>query len=144
MLSSYEYVDSAVPYLSEAVFDKGSLSTELSLLISFSEDFTPPENGDEENCDHFFWKNSQFSYSDAMSYYAYIRRIKPKTVVEIGSGFSSPVSLEAIEKNGIGELKCIEPFPRPFITSLGNSDAIDLHKMHAQGNLPLQELKQAA
>lgn len=132
ILSSYEYADSAIPYLNEAIFDKDFLRKELASLIAFSEDFSPLENGDEQNCDRFFWKNSQFSYSDAMSYYAYIRRFKPKTVVEIGSGFSSLVALEALDKNGMGELKCIEPFPRQFITSLGNSDTIDLHQIRAQ------------
>lgn len=136
VLSSYEYADSAVPYLIEAIFDKDFLLDELVSLIAFSEDFTPPENGDEENCDRFFWKNSQFSYSDAMSYYAYIRRIKPKTVVEIGSGFSSLVALDAFKKNGTGKLKCIEPFPRPFISSFENSGEIDLYKMRAQDVTP--------
>lgn len=136
VLNSYEYADSVVPYLNDAIFDKNFLCGELSALIAFAEDFNPPENGDEENCDHFFWKNSQFSYSDAMSYYAYIRRIKPKTVIEIGCGFSSLVALEALEKNGTGKLKCIEPFPRPFITSFGNSGTIDLHKMRAQDVTP--------
>lgn len=136
VLSSYEYEDSVVPYLNETIFNKDALRDELSGLIAFAEDFSPPENGDEENCDRFFWKNSQFSYSDAMSYYAYIRRIKPKTVVEIGSGFSSLVALEALRKNGTGKLKCIEPFPRPFISSFGNAGAIDLHKTHAQDITP--------
>ena len=132
VLGSYEYADSAVPYLNEAIFIKEALREELSALIAFSEDFTPPENEDEQNCDRFFWKNSQFSYSDAMAYYAYIRRIKPQTVVEIGSGFSSLVALEALKKNGRGKLKCIEPFPRPFVTALENTDGIDLHKIRAQ------------
>lgn len=136
VMSSYEYADSSVPYLNEAIFNKEVLREELSGLITFSEDFLPSENGDEENCYRFFWRNSQFSYSDAMSYYAYIRRIKPKTVVEIGSGFSSLVALEALEKNGMGKLKCIEPFPRQFISSFGNSGVIDLHKMRAQDVTP--------
>ncbi len=134
--SSYEYTDSAVPYLNEAIFDKDFLRKELLELVPFAEDFRPSENGDEENCERFFWKNSQFSYSDAMSYYAYIRRIKPQAVVEIGSGFSSLIALEALKKNGRGKLTCIEPFPRPFITSLGNTDSIDLHKICAQDVTP--------
>jgi Methyltransferase domain len=136
VLSSYEYADSVIPYLNETIFDKSFLRNELLALTPFAEDFSPPENGDEENCDRFFWKNSQFSFSDAMSYYAYIRRIKPQTVVEIGSGFSSLIALEALKHNGIGQLRCIEPFPRPFITSLGNGGAIDLHKAHAQDITP--------
>lgn len=136
IMSSYEYVEPNAPYLDETIFNQEKLRQELSELIAFSADFTPPENGDEENCDRFFWKNSQFSYSDAMSYYAYIRRIKPKTVVEIGSGFSSLIALEALDRNRAGKLKCIEPFPRPFITSFSKKGAIDLRKVRAQDVTP--------
>ena len=131
-LNSYEYTDATPPYLDNRIFDQEKLLEELSSLIPFSADFDPPELGDEENCREFFWGNSQFSYSDAMSYYAYVRRIKPKTIVEIGSGFSSLIAIEALRENGTGELKCIEPFPRPFITSLGNESALDLYVVKAQ------------
>lgn len=136
VLSSFEYTDSSAPYLNETIFDKNALHKELLELIDFAEDFNPPESGDEENCNKYYWKNGMFSYSDAMAYYAYIRRIKPKTVVEIGSGFSSLVALEALKKNGMGELKCIEPFPRPFITAYGNADVINLYKVPAQDITP--------
>lgn len=133
---SYEYVESLPPYLNEVLFNQKLLHEGLEELIEFCEDFNPPENGDEDNCDCFFWKNSQFSYSDAMAYYAYIRLIKPKTVFEIGSGFSSLIALEALKKNGAGELKCIEPFPRPFIKTFGNQGQIDLHQLRAQDLTP--------
>lgn len=136
VLSSYEYDENAVPYLNESIFNKKILREELLALMPYSEDFTPPENGDEVNCDCYFWNNSQFSFSDAMSYYAYVRRIKPKTVVEIGSGFSTLIAMEALIKNGSGVLKCIEPFPRPFISKFGNSGAIELHKTRAQDVTP--------
>lgn len=136
VLNSFEYADSSVPYLNEAIFDKNVLRKELLELIEFAEEFNPPENGEEEGCSRYFWKNCMFSYSDAMSYYAYIRRIKPKAVVEIGSGFSSLIAFEALKKNGHGELKCIEPFPRPFITEYGSAGVIDLHKVPAQDITP--------
>ena len=98
-------------YLNCGIFDQENLRAEFSELIAYSADFAPAEIGDGETCTSFFWKNSQFGYSDAMSYYAYIKRIRPKTVLEIGSGFSSLIAVEALRKNGSGKLSCIEPFP---------------------------------
>jgi len=132
VLESYEYKDSHPPYLDSGIFDQNKLREELGELIPFSADFTPAEKGCEKTCRSYFWKNSQFSYSDAMSYYAYIRRIRPKAVVEIGSGFSSLIAVEALRKNGSGHLTCIEPFPRPFITSLGIEGALLLQAVPAQ------------
>lgn len=67
-----------------------------------------------------------------MAYYAYIKRIRPKTVLEIGSGFSSLIALDALRKNGSGKLICIEPFPRPFITKLGSEGGLELQRLRAQ------------
>ena len=132
VLSSYEYTESNPPYLNCGIFDQQKLRAELSELVAYSADFAPAETGDDETCTSYFWKNSQFGYSDAMSYYAYIRRIRPQTVLEIGSGFSSLIALEALRKNASGKLSCIEPFPRPFITSLSNEGELHLEKSRAQ------------
>lgn len=50
-----------------------------------------------------------------MVYYCYLRKLAPRAVVEIGSGYSSLVALRALEANGTGRLTCIEPFPRDFL-----------------------------
>jgi len=128
---SFEYKEFA-PYLSPTIFDQEALSEELRGLADHSSDFDPPVAGDEVQCTEFFWSNSQFSYSDAMAYYAYIRRIEPRRVVEIGSGFSSLVAIEALRKNKSGGLVCIEPFPRPFIERLGEAGTLELRKLKAQ------------
>lgn len=132
ILASFEYQDSSPPYLDCGIFNQEQLREELSALIPFSADFDPPEEGDEETCRSYFWRNSQFSYSDGMSYYAYVRRIKPNTVVEIGSGFSSLAAVEALKRNGSGSLKCIEPYPRPFISALNEDGALELLSIQAQ------------
>ncbi len=113
--SSFEYVEPAAPYLIESLFDRDVLARTLGELTAYAGEFAPPLEGNEESCERFFWKNSQFSYSDAMSYYCFLRTLKPKHVVEIGSGFSTLVAVEAIGKNGSGDITCIEPFPRPFL-----------------------------
>ncbi|NWA25402.1 class I SAM-dependent methyltransferase [Pseudomonas gingeri] len=130
--SSYEYTETEPPYLNCGLFDQDAQRAELRELIPYAVDFTPEEVGDEETCTSYFWKNGQFTCSDAVAYYAYVRRIRPKTIVEIGSGFSSLIALEALGKNGSGRLLCIEPFPGPFITSLANEGALELQTLRAQ------------
>lgn len=128
VMESFEY-SGAVPYLDEQIFNANRLQTELESLVSFGVDFDPQVDGDENICTSYFWKNSQFSYCDAMAYYAFLRKTKPKHVIEIGAGFSSLVALAAIKANGCGRLTCIEPYPRPF---LENNDEITLIKKRAQ------------
>jgi len=115
--NSYEYKEAQAPYLSKTLFDEAILAQTLRELTSYSLEFDPTTEGDEQKCENFFWKNSQFSYSDAMSYYCFIRNLRPKTIVEIGSGFSTLVAIEAIAKNAAGTIICVEPFPRPFLES---------------------------
>ncbi|WP_082151536.1 dienelactone hydrolase family protein [Caenimonas sp. SL110] len=133
---SYEYVEGAVPYLDESIFDPQTMRGTLAELVPWSADFTPELEGDQETCRSYFWKNSQFSFSDSMSYWAFVRKTKPKTVVEIGSGFSSLVAMEALEKNGAGTLRCIEPYPRPFITGLASEGRIKHIPVRAQDVTP--------
>ncbi len=78
----------------------------LAELQPFADEFTP---------DAEFWNNSQFSFSDAMAYYCFIRKYRPQTIVEIGSGFSTLVALEAVKRNGSGRIVCVEPYPREFL-----------------------------
>jgi Methyltransferase domain len=113
--SSYEYATGEAPYRSEALFDHAFLTQTLAELSRHSLEFDPAVEGNEETAETFFWSNSQFSYSDAMSYYCFIRKLKPKRIVEIGSGFSTLVAVEALQKNESGSIVCVEPFPRPFL-----------------------------
>lgn len=137
--NSYEYNEAEPPYLNSGLFDQEKLRAELIELIPYAVDFNPAEVDDHETCISYFWKNGQFTCSDAMAYYAYVRRIRPKTIVEIGSGFSSLIALEALDKNGTGRLYCIEPFPRPFIKLLSNEGALQLETICAQ-NLTVEVL----
>jgi len=118
--NSYEYRETRAPCLSESLFDDALLARMLNELTRYSTEFDPDTDGDEQGCERFFWKNSQFSFCDAMSYYCFVRTLKPKTIVEIGSGFSTLVAIEAIAKNQAGSIICIEPFPRPFLESNKN------------------------
>lgn len=56
--------------------------------------------------------NSFFGLADAAIAYAQIRRHRPETVVEVGSGFSSYVLRQALDRNDHGRLVSIDPQPR--------------------------------
>ena len=127
--SSFEYGVDQPPYSNPQVFGRERFKQTLERMIEFSKEFSPPLDGDETHCERFFWNNGQFGQSDAMAYYCLIRMVRPSTIVEIGSGFSTLVALEAIEQNGTGNVHCIEPFPRDFIKK---NNRISLHSVKAQ------------
>jgi hypothetical protein len=141
--SSFEYGNDAVPpYLNPAVFDGAALREELLSLTSYSEDFAPPQEGDPENPVSFYGGNDQFPYVDGMAYHAVLRKLKPRNVVEIGSGFSSLVAIEALKRNGVGRLTCIEPFPRKFLEDRAARGQLELVKKKAQDFDDLNDMLQ--
>jgi len=66
--------------------------------------------------------NPSFAAGDAEMYYLMIRNNKPKQIIEIGSGYSTLVALEAIKKNKAEgyktELTCIEPFEKEWLEKM--------------------------
>ena len=67
--------------------------------------------------------NNFFERGDAEIYYQVIRFFKPKKIVEIGSGQSTLIALEAIKKNKLEnnystELICVEPYENNWLENL--------------------------
>jgi hypothetical protein len=91
-------------------------------LTPFGADFEPPATATRGN--EFAWDNSQFSYSDAMSYYCMIRRCRPKTIIEMGCGASTLIASLACERNGFGRIIAIEPFPEPLLREIPRVELI--------------------
>ncbi len=69
---------------------------------------------DDQRSDYkYYYKNDQFSYGDACVYYAYLKVLNPKRIVEIGSGYSSALALDVCniyQKETL--LTFIEPYPQ--------------------------------
>lgn len=61
--------------------------------------------------DRAYFDNDYFNGFDAAVYYSLIRHLRPKRIVEIGSGYSTRIASEALARNGDGRLTCIEPHP---------------------------------
>jgi predicted O-methyltransferase YrrM len=112
---SFEYESDGLPYCDPKVFHDRRLARFLEKLSGYAREFNPEVEGDFDTAARFFWANPMFSHADAMAYYCMIRLLRPRRIVEIGSGISALIALEALERNGRGTLTCIEPYPREFL-----------------------------
>jgi len=59
----------------------------------------------------FHFNNNIFDEIDPYVYYGMIRHFRPKTVLEVGSGWSTRLAARAALKNGDTRLVSIEPYP---------------------------------
>lgn len=70
----------------------------------------------------FKFNNGSFEKGDAEIYYQIIRYFKPKKIIEVGSGHSTLIAMEAIKKNESENIKtsmkCIEPYENPWLEKL--------------------------
>jgi hypothetical protein len=63
----------------------------------------------------FYLNNDAFAGIDPYVYYCMIRHLQPNTIIEIGSGFSTLLGTQAIEKNTKHcTFKVVDPWPREF------------------------------
>ena len=89
----------------------------------------------------FYYKNDYYNYSDAILLYCMIRYLKPQQIVEIGSGFSSSVTLDTNERFMGKSINCvfIEPYPARLESLLKNDDKenITIHKNRLQ-EIPIE------
>ncbi len=102
--------------------DNAVMLEELDRLMTVSQEFDPPVRSSKLG--EFAWEGGQFSYSDAMAYYTMIRTRKPRTILEIGSGWSTSIAKLACAKNGMGRIVCIEPYPSPFLEAIEGIEVI--------------------
>jgi len=77
----------------------------------------------------FDFANGFFGGFDAAAYYALIRELKPRRVIEVGGGYSTQIAARALNQNhsegNSGTLKVIEPFPEPRLSdSIAQTDVI--------------------
>ncbi len=72
-----------------------------------------------------------YSIVDAHTLYLLLRHVKPKRMMEVGSGVSTLFALEALAKNGAEgaekpTVTCIEPYPRRGLLKLSDAGKVHL------------------
>jgi len=90
------------------------LETELAPHLA---GFNPPRDGTPDGT--FYLRNGAYESVDAEVLYATIRNLRPRRVLEVGSGFSTLVSAQAALANAADGHPCslvaCDPFPRDFL-----------------------------
>ena len=86
----------------------------------------------------YYEQNTKYGIVDALILYMMISELRPKNIIEIGSGFSSAVILDTNEycfNNKINTV-FIEPYPARLKTLLKQKDRIVLHENYLQNINP--------
>eukprot|EP01062_Namystynia_karyoxenos_P046796 TRINITY_DN35165_c0_g1_i1.p1 TRINITY_DN35165_c0_g1~~TRINITY_DN35165_c0_g1_i1.p1 ORF type:complete len:342 (+),score=75.47 TRINITY_DN35165_c0_g1_i1:88-1113(+) len=68
----------------------------------------------------FYFENPNYSYHDGIALSGMLRRLRPKRVIEVGSGFSSLCTLDTVDRflGGPGEVRCTFIDPDPTLLHL--------------------------
>lgn len=75
--------------------------------------------------DRFGYENTTYAEGDAEMLYNMIRQFRPRRIVEVGSGQSTLMAMEAVAANKREDpayacrVTCIEPFEQPWLERLG-------------------------
>lgn len=81
-------------------------------------DYDYPEVLDESaDLGDFFTRNSQFSWLDCRTLFVMLRELRPRRMIEVGSGFSSLLTADVNRRflDRSIDFTCIEPYPREFL-----------------------------
>jgi hypothetical protein len=118
---------------------------QLNLLDSFESFYKELPFTDEKSEGlRYYYKNEGYSYSDAILLYCMIRYLKPRRLIEVGSGFSSSVTLDTNEIFMGSSINCtfIDPYPARLESLLKNNDRenVTIHKKRLQ-EIPIEVFK---
>ena len=80
---------------------------------------------DKKDISQYYYNNGLYEAGDSEYLYCFIRQMKPKRIIEIGSGNSTLMVRNAIRKNILDfenyscEHICIEPYEMPWLKDIG-------------------------
>jgi hypothetical protein len=96
----------------------------LKIFAGFYGDLPFPE--EETEASRYYYHQSTFCYADAIFLYSFLRHTKPKAIIEVGSGFSSAVILDTVDRffPQAPAITFVEPYPVNLRRLLRPSDAI--------------------
>ncbi len=114
-------------------------------LAPFVAEFDPPLESSNDSS-RFFLSNGTYGSVDAETLYAMIRYLKPKRIIELGSGRSTQVISEARNQNasdGVqSDFSVYDPFPTPLTQKI-SIDSFQLNAVSAT-EVPLEKFTELA
>jgi predicted O-methyltransferase YrrM len=120
-------------------------NSQLNLLVEFEDYYKEiPFKDQKVESLRYNFVNDWYSYCDAIFLYSMIRHSKPKKIIEVGSGFSSAVSMDTNDLffNSEINLEFIEPSPGRLLGLMNENDK-SKYKIHQTKveNLPVEVFK---
>lgn len=100
-------------------------AAQLQLLERLAPLYASMDFSDQPRAGHrFHLDNEYFSYGDGIMLHLLLRHLRPRRVVEIGSGFSSSAMLDTNDRflGGEVEFTFVEPFPERLFSLLSDAD----------------------
>jgi predicted O-methyltransferase YrrM len=114
----------------------------------FSEEYDAlPRTSPDGTNTRYFLNNSAFETVDAEIYYSMLRLHQPRKIIEIGSGWSTLLSFEALRRNAAeghpAKITAIEPYPYDYLREAvkANPDLVELWETPLQ-KVPLDTFQQ--
>jgi predicted O-methyltransferase YrrM len=99
--------------------------------------YMPPPFGPTAGSARFGWDNNYYGVTDGTVLYALLEQLRPSRIIEVGSGFSTAVMLDTIDRwSEKPALTCIEPFPDRLRTQLRTGDRVEILECPVQ-DVPL-------
>ncbi len=77
----------------------------------------------------YYNRNEMYSYGDAIVLFCMLLDLRPKRLIEVGSGYSSCAAMDTNDRFLDGAVECtfIEPFPNTLLSLLGPNDRYREH-----------------
>jgi len=100
-------------------------NAQLALLESFRQFYAEmPFAPTAQDGLRYFYENDAYSYSDAILLHCMIRHLEPERIIEVGSGYSSCMTLDTndLHFDGAIETTFIEPYPELLESLLADHD----------------------
>lgn len=93
-----------------------------TVCLPFKQEYFSFPKEKTNNFSQYYLNNGSFGFVSGQVHYSIIRYFKPKKIIEVGSGHSTLVSLEALKKNNEEgasfEFFAIEPYPPKYLKDL--------------------------
>jgi len=103
-------------------FIRAEIIKNFKRIKKYFKDFNYPQK--ENKSSNFYITNPSYPITDALVLFGMLRDLKPKKIIEIGSGFSSALMMDVNKRffhNNI-EITFIEPYPELLISRMDDED----------------------
>lgn len=91
-------------------------------LTKYFKGYDYPEK--EDGRSRFYIRNDSYPITDSLVLFSMIKEVKPKRIIEIGSGFTSALMMDVNERffNNEIDITFIEPYPETLISRMNSKD----------------------